>query len=218
MSSRGTHYAGGAALGLLVGQIGYHVAGWDAGSILALSAVATATAGGKLSCDIDQYRTWRTINRWVPDEWLGGGGPLAHRGITHWVAWPLLIATGWAALIQRMPAAGGVWWLGYGAAIGWASHILLDALYGHAVRTTEGAIVVRRGVPLVGWLVRFGGVWTSGGPGSSFTGVVLAAAAAWQVWLLHAVVQAAIGGVTLLAALEIPDLLWSTRRRGGVRT
>ena len=40
----------------------------------------------------DQIAEWKTVDRWVPDEWLGHDGPLQHRGITHWWGIPAAAA------------------------------------------------------------------------------------------------------------------------------
>jgi hypothetical protein len=46
------------------------------------ACLASVTAGGIASPDVDQFRVWRALDRWLPDEWLGEGGPLQHRGIS----------------------------------------------------------------------------------------------------------------------------------------
>jgi hypothetical protein len=46
VSGRRTHYAGGAFLGLTVGALGHHIAGWSAVDVLAFGATAAATGGG----------------------------------------------------------------------------------------------------------------------------------------------------------------------------
>jgi len=194
-------------------MVGHATAGWSPVECLALAAVSTSTAGGQLSADMDQYRVWRTVNRWVPDEWLGGGGPLAHRGLTHWVAWPAIMAFGWWLALGMVPVLHVVWWLGYGVAIGWASHVIMDALYGHAVRTPEGAIVVRRGVPTVLWYRHRFGVWTSSGPGSSFAGCVLTGVAVWEAWSLGVLVMAAVAGAVLMGVGELLNLTAGKPRR-----
>jgi hypothetical protein len=184
MSRRGTHYAGGAVLGLAAAQASIW-AGMPIRDALALAAVSTITGGGELSPDVDQRKWFRTLDRWLPDEWLGGGGPLQHRGVTHWTAWPPILAIGWAVAIAfGPPILGRFWWIGYGVALGWASHAILDALYGHAVHTPEGMIVVRRGVPTMPWWRHRAGIWTSSGIGSQTAGIVLTLVAAGQAWLI----------------------------------
>jgi hypothetical protein len=218
VSGRRTHYAGGAFLGLTVGALGHHIAGWSAVDVLAFGATAAATGGGHLSMDYDQGRLFRWLRHYCgAARWLGGGGPFQHRGILHWAAWPAVIALTWWAALARLPIPGGVWWLGYGVALGWASHVLLDLCYGHTVRTPEGAIVVRRGVPLILWYAHRGGIWTSSGPGSSFAGCVLACATVAEVWLLGVLVQAVVAGAVLLGAGELLDLVGKPARRAAAR-
>lgn len=180
MSARGTHLAGGAALGLAVAQTGI-AAGWPVRDAVLLAVVSTVT--GPLP-DIDQRRTWRTLDRWLPDELLGAGGPLQHRGISHWIGWPPLAAAAWWALLAVRPALHAVWWAGYGLALGVASHLILDALYGRQVRMPTGAIVVRRGIPTLPWWRHRGGIWTSSGPGSQLAGLALTACSGWLAWLI----------------------------------
>jgi hypothetical protein len=92
----------------------HHLAGFATGAALATLAhqpwwvavgsacLASVTAGGVLSPDVDQFKLWRALDRWLPDEWLGEGGPLQHRGIirndvcrrvlTRVCRWPILKA------------------------------------------------------------------------------------------------------------------------------
>lgn len=207
MSARPTHYAAGASLGLAVGQVGVWTSGWSTADVLLLAAMATWSAPGM---DVDQRAFWRSLDRRVPDEWLGGGGPLSHRGVTHSALGPPAMLVGWLALLAHVPALAGAWWLGVGVSTGWASHWIMDYLYGHAVRTPEGAVVVRRGVPTLLWYGRVGGIWTSGGPGSAFAGFVLSCLCVGQVVALlggwHRTVTAvadnpgALGGFGVLIA------------------
>jgi hypothetical protein len=153
--------------------------------------------------DIDQRGWWRKLDKLLPDEWLGGGGALAHRGITHWIAWGPLIAVAWWWALAHGPAVlGSMSWVGWGVAAGWASHSVMDALFGHAVRTLEGAIVVRRGVPTVLWYRHRFGVWTSSGPGSAFAGFVLSMVAVGQV-----LAMAGGGGRVVAAASTHPQVV-----------
>lgn len=183
MSGRGTHYAGGAVAGLLVAQGGLSAQVWDLRVAVAVAVVATATSGGRLSPDADQYRGWRRLDRWVPDELLGHGGPLSHRGLSHWVAWGPIVAVLWPLLVWPTPAHEA-WWVGVGVGTGWASHCALDYVYGKTVRSPEGLLLVHAGVPTVLWFRHRGGIWTSGGPGSRFAGVLLAGVAVGQAYVL----------------------------------
>ena len=136
-----------------------------------MCAVAAATGGGILSPDIDNRKAAKTIDGIVPDEALGGGGPLGHRQITHWWGWPALLAA-WLTYDPPLPVA--VSWMLWGVVAGWGSHVAGDALlgaagYGHG-----------KGVPLLLWWVRFG---TGIDCGSLFARVVsygvVPAALAW---------------------------------------
>lgn len=186
MSGRGTHRAGGAALGLIVAHAGSVTASWGLREMVVVASVSALCGGGRWSPDIDQYRAWRRLDRWVPDEWLGGGGPLQHRGVSHW--WGVIVAqaVGWVFLLSAVPGLRVVWPVAVGQVTGWVSHLLLDYLYGRRVVTPEGLTVVRAGVPLMPWWAHRGGLWTSSGPGSAFAGFVLSVASLGAVaWLVH---------------------------------
>lgn len=167
MSGRGTHHAGGAVLGLAVAAVAQQL---GAETAIGIYAVSTVTAAGWLSPDVDQSWWWRRLDKVLPDELLGEGGPLQHRGITHW--WGVTV--GWAVLwVVASVAVPAVWWVGAGHVAGWTSHLLLDRVFGRRVITPQGAVVVRAGIPLAPWWNHTGGVWRSSGPESRFAGVVL---------------------------------------------
>lgn len=139
-----THHLGGAWAGALYG---WHV-GLPLWACAWTAAAATVTAGGILSPDMDQFKGWKRINRWTPDEALGWGGPLKHRGITHWPGLPVIAAYlvhGWET--ASMP----LWWaplavpLAWALIIGWTSHLALDFVWGKAWGNRG------KGVPLFGW-------------------------------------------------------------------
>jgi len=107
------------------------------------TAAAGAIAGGSLSPDMDQHRWWRLLDRFLPDEWLGAGGPLQHRGISHWWGLPLAALLG----LQALPVHG-LWRLALlGALVGWASHLLGDFVFGKASHWDHRG----PGVPLLPW-------------------------------------------------------------------
>lgn len=96
---------------------------------LAFATVAAGFAGGPLSPDIDNQRWFRKLDGLVPDELLGNGGPLAHRGVLHW--WGLeAIAAGLLLAAQQMPGAGYVAWIGWAIIVGWLSHLVGDWAFG----------------------------------------------------------------------------------------
>lgn len=182
MSGRITHHAGGAAAGLAVGHLGAVAAGWTPGQVLLLAATATVTAGGKLSPDLDQSKWWRRMDRWLPDEWLGGGGPLAHRNITHWWGTTVALAAGWATLLHYVPKLTPLWPVAVGHVVGWLfGHLALDLVFGKQVHAPDGGIIVRRGIPMMPWWAHRGGLARSGDIGSQTAGVLLWALAATQV-------------------------------------
>jgi LexA-binding, inner membrane-associated putative hydrolase len=90
-----THRLFGAASGA-----GLAVAlGWPAWQAVASAALAAATAAGALSPDLDQRGPWRVADNVLPDEALGAGGPMRHRGLAHWWALPAAAAAVvWAAV------------------------------------------------------------------------------------------------------------------------
>lgn len=131
-------------------------------------AVAAVTGGGKASPDLDNCGKSKAIDGALPDEALGGGGPLGHRQLLHsWMiptaAWILLAphATGPALAALR------------GAVTGWGSHIASDAVFG-LPGPGHG-----RGVPLILWYVRFGGWLRANGWLEHCFGATCVAAAAW---------------------------------------
>lgn len=152
--------------------LGYGVAvGMPAVQAFAVGVLATATSAGRLSPDVDQRPGWRRTDKAVPDEALGAGGPMQHRGITHWWFWPALA---WWSLGQ-VPT-GVVGWIPQALVIGWASHLLGDFLFGKD-----------RGIPLGPWFWHVGlGLDTDG---------------ALERWLVRPVVLPAAVAVLGLAAV-----------------
>ncbi len=72
---------------------------------------------------------------------LGHGGPLRHRGLSHWWGLPA------AAALWLATAAPGWSWVAAAALVGWASHLLGDFCFGqHDVRSARGP-----GIPLAPW-------------------------------------------------------------------
>ena len=103
---------------------GAAVASWQGQpfEIIAMTAIiATATAHGWSSPDVDQTGPWVRIARAMPDVI---GRLMAHRKITHW--WGLPVVAWWFAMqmpeATRMPALALI--------IGWTSHLLGDLVFG----------------------------------------------------------------------------------------
>lgn len=120
------HQTGAVAAALTVAT----VTGMPATHTAVFTAAAAATS---TLPDIDQTKPWRLLDRIVPDELLGAGGPLDHRGASHWWGWPAaaFYAT-WS--LTGMPGA-----VVHGLVFGVAAHIVLDAGWG------------RPGVPVAPW-------------------------------------------------------------------
>jgi hypothetical protein len=104
--------------------------------------VAWATAGGGASPDLDLDPDWKRADRVLPDEILGGGGPLGHRRITHFVGWPVLAWLLW----RHHPVTDPTWAVGFfrGMWVGWTTHVAMDWLFGAG------------GVPWLLWTGRWG--------------------------------------------------------------
>lgn len=115
--------------------------GWPPLQAGAGLVVALGVSGGRLSPDMDQYRGWRLGDKVLPDEALGHGGPLQHRGITHW--WGLPVAA--VPLVALVPP--GYRWIAVAALAAWVSHLVGDLLFGKAcVYAHRGP-----GIPLAPW-------------------------------------------------------------------
>jgi hypothetical protein len=124
--------------------------------------VASLFAGGRLSPDVDQYKAWRRLDKWLPDELLGHGGPLGHRRVSHF--WGIPAVVGAALLVTHVLHPGPAWiawaWLAVGSAVaGWASHLAADYAFGKACwQDGRGA-----GIPFAPWWAHHGLGFDSGG-------------------------------------------------------
>jgi hypothetical protein len=155
----------------------HHLAGFATGAALATAAhqpvwvavasacLASVTAGGVLSPDVDQFKVWRALDRWLPDEWLGEGGPLQHRGLSHWWGIP-------AGVAAWLYVSGGPWWA-WMLLAGWVSHLVADWAFGqagvgsrprHPAAAVVGASRPRRGRWRAARAVRAGSGAGGGGP------------------------------------------------------
>jgi len=156
-----THRLLGASSGVALGT----VAGWGWPQIVAAGWLATLTASGPTSPDLDQHRLWHLLDRLLPDEWLGRNGPLQHRGLAHW--WGLPASAGalaWSSLPNRYV------WLAYALLAGWASHLVGDWFFG---RPGQGR---GPGIPFAPW-------WNHRGLGLAVGGI-LERVVAWLLPLL----------------------------------
>nr|WP_088320311.1 metal-dependent hydrolase [Kineosporia sp. R_H_3] len=137
---------------------------------------ATVTAAGRLSPDADQYRGWRLADRVTPDELLGRGRPMQHRGITHWWAWPAAASA--VLVLGDVPERGGwVWLLLCSLVAGWWSHLLGDLVFGRA----DGFSGRGPGVPVLPWWAHLGVGLRCGGLLERVTGVALVPLGVWVV-------------------------------------
>jgi LexA-binding, inner membrane-associated putative hydrolase len=161
------HVLVGAAAGL--GYAAMHgMPGWQC-----LVSAGLAGVAGPLP-DIDNHRWWKRLDRVLPDEWLGHGGPLQHRGLTHWWALP---AVAWVAVAQGQP---GAWWL-FAVLAGWFSHLAGDLLFGEADRYAHRGA----GIAVGPWFWYVGLGLKSGGLSEGVLAPVIAmAATGWAMLTL----------------------------------
>ena len=157
------HRPVGVALALGMAHI-HHIPPLGVAVTVATAAVA---AGGWTSPDLDNSGWWKRLDRWLPDEWLGGGGPLAHRGLLH--SW-MIPAVVWVAALHLSGVSG---WLVLGVAYGWASHVAADGIFGH------GGYGHGKGIPLVLWFCHVGGWFRADGWPERCAGRLAYVAALW---------------------------------------
>lgn len=105
-------------LGALAGATVASVAGQEWPMVAMTALIATSTAHGWPSPDMDQTGPWRTVGRFL--------GPLAnHRsGLSHW--WGLPVLAWWG--VQHLPQEAH--WPAYALLAGWVSHLLGDFVFG----------------------------------------------------------------------------------------
>jgi len=95
--------------------------GWSFGIIAASAIIATSSAHGWSSPDMDQTKPWIALNRLTPP-FLDP--LLAHRRLSHWWGLPALAYWG----ITQMPAENA--WPFLALLVGWLSHLLGDLVFG----------------------------------------------------------------------------------------
>ena len=110
-----------------------HAAGLPWRESIAGMIVAAAFSAGPTSPDFDNCWLGRKLDRWLPDEWFGHGGPLKHRGILHWWFLPVVLAL-------YLHSVGGPWYAWAGC-YGWASHLAGDLVFG----------IKPPGIPILPW-------------------------------------------------------------------
>jgi hypothetical protein len=131
---------------LFGGLCGAAVATYQGASftMIAMTAmVATASAHGWSSPDVDQTGPWRRVARVLPGPL---GRAMKHRGISHWPGW---VALAWFGISQAPAEAQ---WPLTALLIGWASHIVGDVLFGTVPLMPWGSMYVGVGLDTGGFL------------------------------------------------------------------
>ena len=98
-----------------------------------MAAGAVPMSGGRWSPDIDQFKDpWKKWDRRIPDELLLFGGPLKHRGISHFWGIPAALTYLLWLACGRLPLAGAVLLLvlAWPLLAGWWSHLISDFFVG----------------------------------------------------------------------------------------
>jgi len=137
-----THHLLGASFGLSAGI----ALTLSPAEIILSTGIAALTGGGILSPDIDQFHVWRFVRHIVPLRFLGKGGPLQHRGITHYWVFPILLGAYSFLLLFPLHI------IALSIAIGWLSHLFGDWLFGKASPYDHRG----PGIPLMPWWAHHG--------------------------------------------------------------
>ncbi len=122
-----------------------HAVGLNPAQASASMVVAGLASWGP---DVDQLAFWKSADRPIPDEALGHGGPMKHRGISHFWLWPAL-----AAYLAYTADLGDVGWVIWALVLGFSSHLLGDFIFGEQPA----------GIPLAPWWWHVGLGFNSGG-------------------------------------------------------
>lgn len=158
------------ALGVATVAGAAHVLHLSATDVLLAVPAAAVFSGGATSPDADNQPWWQALDRWLPDEWLGAGGPLQHRGLMHWLGLPALF---WWLVGSHL--TGPAHAVAFGAMLGWCSHLAGDCLWGMRGFGHE------RGIPLLPWGWHVGLGLRADGILEKTFGLAAGAAACW--WL-----------------------------------
>jgi hypothetical protein len=131
VGNRVTHYAFGAAT-VAWGSLAFSVSVVPPYTTAIAAVVGAVTAGGRCSPDMDQTRWWGRLDRRLPDELFPFGGPMRHRGITHWwgVPAPPTVLMWWQWPVIPAPLL----LIPFALVAGWWSHLVLDFILGARYR------------------------------------------------------------------------------------
>ena len=155
-----------STLGLLVVA---QLLGWDFVHQVIAAAVGLVFGGGRFSPDVDLYRTWSRLERWIPDRWAGS--PLRHHGISH-SPWLALLLAGAAAVWSPI---WGLWLV----PAAWFCHDMGDVLVGFRPHGCDGP-----GPPWVLWWHNRGlGMFKSGGTACRWFTVACWLMIGWLLWV-----------------------------------
>jgi hypothetical protein len=161
-----THFLFGTTAGLGVAAW----QGWPAWQTGVAVVLSSAVAGGRFSPDLDQSWIWRKVDKVAPDESLGHGGPMRHRGLTHWWGLPAILVVA----LPFLPEASR--WLMMALLAGWCSHLLGDVVFGKRSRNRGP------GIPLAPWWWHKGLGLDTGGTAETVTrSYILPVVICWQV-------------------------------------
>jgi membrane-bound metal-dependent hydrolase YbcI (DUF457 family) len=169
--------AAGAGLAVADGQ----------GPLLAAATVLVAAAAAPIP-DLDNASWWKTLDRVVPDEVLGHGGPMRHRGLMHWWVLPVVFT---ATVTVAAPIEAR--WALLAAAAGWGSHIVADFLVG-ARSPYRGP-----GVPVAPWWWHVGLGLHNGSVPARVVESVVVAFGVWAVLVLTGLDEAVVAVVRVVA-------------------
>jgi len=161
-----THFLFGMSAGLGVAAW----QGWSPWQTGLSVVLASAVAGGRFSPDLDQSWIWRKVDKVTPDESLGHGGPMRHRGLTHWWGLPAVLV----GVLPLLPEESR--WLMMSLLAGWCSHLVGDFVFGKRAGRGRGP-----GIPLAPWWGHVGVGLDAGGTAEAATrSFVLPAVLCWQ--------------------------------------
>lgn len=130
--------------GALCGATMASATGADTSTMLMTALVATATAHGWSSPDLDQLAGWRKVSGRLPARlraWTG------HRRVTHWWGLPALLAF---LVVPTLPAETR--WPAVALLCGWASHLIGDAIFGEVPVFPWGGSYIGLGLETGGFI------------------------------------------------------------------